>query len=537
MKKEHWQRSAVMTVFFTLLSVPFLAVLFLMIESARYQGIRSHVQQITDMGNYSLFSEYEKKLLTDFEIFAVDGAYGTGDFSINRVSDRLHGFIRLNTQPSASGLAALAFDPWKVSSPKARITSYALLSDHGGEAFYQEAVSYMRETAILHVTGKLLNWYEDSLDVKERQETYEKEKLSADREMEELEKEEAQRRQELEAQDPKGALSGTADGAAPGTPSENVEAAATAETPEGMQQAEEKKFRNPFPALRRLAGRDILSITCGGIQISDASVRRAQLSSKRMLKKGTLSIKKKFGGLENNLIFREYLLDRLACCLDEPKEGRLKYELEYILNGKTSDRQNLKATVKSLLLVREGCNYLTCTSDEAMNAQAGMAATILIGWTGLPSLVAIMKHALLLGWAYAESLMDVRGLMEGGKIPLMKTSLQWKVSLDRLADLNEMLDSGGSSEPDGLSYRGYLRILLNMQGISDQKKRALDMVECRVCAGAGLSGFKADHCVVAVKDEVSFLAGPLFSRITGAFMGLFAADSGQTVQGGFSYLF
>ena len=172
-----------------------------------------------------------------------------------------------------------------------------------------------------------------------------------------------------------------------------------------------------------------------------------------------------------------------------------------------------------------------------MNAQAGLISAALIGWTGIPALVAVMKHALLLGWAYAESLMDVRGLMAGGKIPLVKTHETWKVSLEKLADLNEMLEGGGSTEKDGFSYRGYLRILLNMQGIADQKRRALDMIERRVAAGSGLSGFKADHCVVAVKDEVSFRAVPLFSRVTGAFLGITGTSLQEKVSGGFSYLF
>ena len=533
MKCRLLRSDGVMTVFFALLSVPFLAVFFLMIESARFQGIRSHIQQVTDMGNYSLFSEFEKKLLTDFDLFAVDGAYGTGDFSVGRINDRLQGFVRLNTEPAASGLKALAFDPWKVSSQEADITAYALLTDHGGEALYQEAVAYMRETAILGAMDRLLNWYEDAQSAQANQETYEKEKLSADREMEDLEKQEAERRKELEEQAAAQANANSDQVISPGSET-------GVEQPDisgGPAPEEEKKFKNPFPALHRLARKDILDITCPQLKISDASVRRSELASKRAVRKGTLAVKKKYGGLENNLIFREYLLDRFACCLDETKEGALKYELEYILAGKTSDRQNLKAAVQRLLLVREGCNYLTCSSDESMNAQAGLISAALIGWTGIPALVAVMKHALLLGWAYAESLMDVRGLMAGGKIPLVKTHETWKVSLENLADLNEMLEGGGNKEEDGFSYRGYLRILLNMQGIADQKRRALDMVERRVAAGSGLSGFKADHCIVAVKDEVSFTAMPLFSRVTGVFLGITGTTLQEKVSGGFSYLF
>ena len=497
-----------MTVFFSLLSVMFLAVMFIVIESVRFKGIRAHIQEITDMGNYSLFGEFERKLLSDFELFAVDGAYGTGDFSADRVADRLLGFASLNTRPTAEGLSALCFDPWKVEASDSRITAYALLSDDGGEPLYQEAVAFMRKTAVMNVTGKLLDWYQDAQDAQEKQEAYRNEKNSADRELEELEKQEKEKRDEM--------------------PEDPV--------------PENSRFRNPLPALRRLAGKDILSITCGDRHISENSISRAELASGRRLKKGTLAVKRRYGGLTDNLIFREYLLDRLDCCTDAGGDGRaaqekkLQYEVEYLLGGKTSDRGNLKSVVSSLLLVREGYNYLYCVSDEGMNTGAGTAAVILIGWTGIPALSAIMKHALLVGWAYGESLLDVRDLMAGGRVPLMKSAGTWTLTLDRLADINELLEDGRSRGKEGLSYREYLRILMNMQGISVQKKRAVDLVELRVTSGSGLSGFKADHCLVAVRDELTFRAAPLFSKAAGVWMGLTGPVLSETAKGGFSYL-
>lgn len=525
MVRTRYRAGAVMTVFFSLLSTAFLAVMFIMIESVRFRGVRAHIQEITDMGNYSLFGEFERKLLTDFELFAVDGAYGTGDFSADRVADRLLGFASLNTRPTAEGLSVFCFDPWKVEVNDSRITAFTLLSDEGGEPLYQEAVAFMRKTAVMNVTGKLLDWYQDAQEAQEKQEAYRKEKNSADRELEELEKQEAEKKNQMAGQEQQ---EGAGEASVNGTPEDPVR--------------EGSLFRNPLPALRRLARKDILSITCGDSHISENSVSRRELSSGRRLKKGSLAVKRHYGGLTDNLIFREYLLDRLACYADTGEsdrtnqEKKLQYEVEYLLGGKTSDRDNLKTVVNSLLLVREGYNYLYCVSDGEMNAGAGTAAAILIGWTGIPALTAIMKHALLVGWAYGESLLDVRNIMTGGRVPLMKSAGMWVLTLDRLADINELLDENGSHGQEGLSYREYLRILLNMQGISGQKKRAVDLVELRVTSGSGLSGFKADHCLVAVRDELTFGAAPLFSKVTGVFMGLTGSGLIETAKGGFSYL-
>jgi len=54
---------AVITVFFTLLCTAFISFAFILIESVRFQGARSQAAAVADMGNYSVFGEYEKKLL------------------------------------------------------------------------------------------------------------------------------------------------------------------------------------------------------------------------------------------------------------------------------------------------------------------------------------------------------------------------------------------------------------------------------------------------------------------------------------------
>ena len=88
-RKNPCGTEAVMTVFFALLAPVFLGMLFALAESARMSGARAHTAGLTELGCFSLFGEYEKKLLEDYEIFAVDGAYGSEEFSIDKVNDRL----------------------------------------------------------------------------------------------------------------------------------------------------------------------------------------------------------------------------------------------------------------------------------------------------------------------------------------------------------------------------------------------------------------------------------------------------------------
>ena len=79
-------------------------------------------------------------------------------------------------------------------------------------------------------------------------------------------------------------------------------------------------------------------------------------------------------------------------------------------------------------------------------------------------------------------------------------------------------------------------MLLNLQPIGTQKKRALDMAELRLRAARGFSSFQCDHCLVAMRSSSRMSIGPLFGRIGEAFMGVRLPSLTFQVKGGFSYL-
>ena len=70
------RQRAVITVFFCLLSVVFLAFCFTILEAVRFSGARAQCRNVTSLGLWSVFSEYDNILLEDYGLFAVDAAYG-----------------------------------------------------------------------------------------------------------------------------------------------------------------------------------------------------------------------------------------------------------------------------------------------------------------------------------------------------------------------------------------------------------------------------------------------------------------------------
>ena len=82
---------------------------------------------------------------------------------------------------------------------------------------------------------------------------------------------------------------------------------------------------------------------------------------------------------------------------------------------------------KKQLIVPEGLNVAYLVPDGLMRGQihamaAGIAAAFLI-----PRAVVVIEGALILCWAFAERILDVRELFAGGKVPLTKNASNWQL--------------------------------------------------------------------------------------------------------------
>ena len=87
--------------------------------------------------------------------------------------------------------------------------------------------------------------------------------------------------------------------------------------------------------------------------------------------------------------------------MEEEKEKRsLAYEVEYLLEGKTSDQENLEAVLNKMLLIRMGLNFVYLQTDTAKQAEAGAMALALATAVALPMLEPVVKQVLLAAWAF-----------------------------------------------------------------------------------------------------------------------------------------
>ena len=61
--------------------------------------------------------------------------------------------------------------------------------------------------------------------------------------------------------------------------------------------------------------------------------------------------------------------------------------------------------------------------------QAEFLALVIAGLTGDDSLIQAVKHLILIGWAYVESIAEVRQLLGGYELAVVKGEDQWQVPL------------------------------------------------------------------------------------------------------------
>lgn len=177
------------------------------------------------------------------------------------------------------------------------------------------------------------------------------------------------------------------------------------------------------------------------------------------------------------------------------QEGSCAYETEYILYGEETDQENLAAAVTRLVLIREGLNLIHILSDSTKRQAAHSLALVVVGGLGIPPLVEIMAFFVMAVWALGEAMMDVQGLLNGEKIPLLKTAQEWQLGLEGLLNMGRTGTVARETKEDarGLDYSQYIQLFLFIGSGSDCDLRMMDLMQANLRQEQ--PGFRMDHCV------------------------------------------
>ena len=424
-------------------------------EAASVQMAKNYRRSDMNRAIESVFAEYQKELLEEYGIFALEGSYESGSYSEETIKNRLDFY-------GAQGI-------------RQSVSRIEFLTDHGAEAFCGQVEAYMK-----HKYG--LNLLQDKIgmtDVWKQQEEQAKD----------CEKDEIKQQKELS-----------------GLLQEN----------EGRLPTEE----NPIGHVEQLKKSSLLDLIMPKDKpVSQKTIDLGDTLSFRELNcgYGDFSDVAEEGGTLTSLILGEYLLEQFSNGAGEPGAGALDYQLEYILAGKRNDRENLEAVAGKLILLRFVPNYMHLQGSSTKKAEAEALALTLCSLLAVPAITEAAAQVILLAWAYGESLMDMRSLLRGNKVPLVKTDDSWQLSLSGLMKLGQEGDlNDGKDTQGGLPYKEYLRILLFLEKKETTAMRALDMIEQNLRTEHGLAFFKADQCIskIEVKSTCNLRRGIVYQFAT-----------------------
>jgi len=171
-------------------------------------------------------------------------------------------------------------------------------------------------------------------------------------------------------------------------------------------------------------------------------------------------------------------------------------------------RDNLKETVKSLITIREIANMGYLIRDQQKCIEAQELATALMGWSMNPAVISATKWGIIAAWAYSESILDVRALLEGRKIAWIKNAEQWTTGINQTSEAVDGFAMAKDCE-NGWDYMKYLKFLVSMKKNSAVNYRSMDIIEVNTSAISGKS-IQMDHMMTGCESEVTYEAEPLF---------------------------
>lgn len=203
----------------------------------------------------------------------------------------------------------------------------------------------------------------------------------------------------------------------------------------------------------------------------------------------------------------------------------LDYETEYILCGGKSDKDNLCEVITKLSHIREGANLLYLITDSQKKNECFTLAVQILGYTGNMVLIKAAQYLIMTLWAYAESIVELRGLYSGESISIIKNASNWETDINGLINLGrENISSGsvqwlknagknrkGTVQPDdketdeilSLDYAGYLRILLLMQNGTTRNARVMSAMEL-VMVALGHNDFRMKDYIYEADGTATF---------------------------------
>lgn len=269
---------------------------------------------------------------------------------------------------------------------------------------------------------------------------------------------------------------------------------------------EDEKNQSIFESAKKLLEEGFLSMVVEDVSdISSASISDSNLPTKLNNKqrgKNILQDKK------DKAILALYSENKFGNFVKPKEDTALKYEMEYIICGEYNDRENLLEVVKKLVATRNVINAAYLITDSGKMSEISSVALSAATALGLPFMEPIIKVVLMEAWSLAEAVNDVKILLGGNKVKLVKNKQNWKTSLSNLS-VNTKAEKESTK---GLDYKQYCELLIILQSGNQFVYRIMDLMQVNIQKKYN-KDFLISQCFQEIKVTANFETKQLFTAI------------------------
>lgn len=479
MKKPEAYKRGTLTVFYGMTVMLILSVFFSLLEVVHVVGVKNQQNLASEIAIESLFADYNRLLWNDYRILAVDLGYGSASIDIDRAIERMSEYAQDNISPASARSNSKDAHFFRSTLSMCELDAYGLLTDSGGNALIKEAAAN-----VVYGLG------ENSIDKLLKSNATIKKNLEESVSCEDL------------------MQSGSDAG------KEAARAAAEAAAASGAQNSGEgttvsvQPPDNPTDTIMAWKKSGVLGQVLPVDIVLSEHVFSEQRVSRRVLRSGSIGGAKRVSARDKTL-FGMYLKKNIQSFTHPLSHAGASYEWEHVVCGKDSDIENMESVVKKLLALREVENLISLMGDAGKVSQASALAVSIAGASANPVLVKAVELGLIAAWAYVESVLDVRTLLAGKKVALVKSPAEWTSQLPALASYTDVSIKAKDS-PTGMSYEDYLLSLTFLESSKDLAYRTAEVYEDALCTESDYVNVRADQLLYAADVRFSYDATPLF---------------------------
>lgn len=451
------------TVTLALVLMVVVSLLLSMVEAARSAALEVKLECAAQTAVYSLFAQYHNELANRYDLLFIDSSFQSNAPSFAKLEEILQEYMEQNCKVPKDQFFLNARDWYGIEKTICAVEAVRLASDSSSPALYQQAVSYMKDLVTADYCEDIKSWIK----------VVEKESIDPE---------------ELVRQNNKSI--------------ENAE--------EGYEGDEKWRITTLYPEfdLQKMFGeKELVWFTGVGKALSPKKINLQNTYSFRHKNEGSKELNPpKLTDPLQDIYFNEYILLKLGSYTGVEKDGALDYQSEYVLQGKSSDMENLLHMCKDLFFLRAAANMIPLAKSE----EAKMIVETISSFAVLIDLPPDMvKPLLYILWAGVEGLLDTQDLLNGGRVPLIKSYQDFSISLKGITTPGEGLYMRKEKHAitDGLCYEDYLRIFLLDVSRQTRISRCMDMIEANIRLTQGNEYFRLDACTDLIIVQISVETG------------------------------